>query len=166
MERLPVISDEACAGDPTEEIDGADGGDVAADTDARYSVPWYMGDDGLCTLPIRFLLLSSALGERSLRPVSSNVLVRGRTLLCASLVAVKPGACRPLLLLLLRLSIPTGRVPFRLLGGLICPLRASRSNSFSLTMRLLLLGGLLVGRDAAPPVIVVVVPSAICPPAI
>ena len=35
MERLPTISTGACTGEPSEEIEGADGGDVAAGTEDR-----------------------------------------------------------------------------------------------------------------------------------
>lgn len=122
-----------------------------------------MGDDGVCTLPMRFRLLSSAVGERSRFTRSSIVLVRGRMLLCggASRPLSTACGCCPLLRLLLRASIPAGwtPLPFLLLGGLVCEVRASRCHSRSFTSLLLLLA-LLPGpfnEAAGPPTIVVVV---------
>ena len=110
------------------------------------------------TLPIRFLLLCSDGDDRSLWPVSSSVLVLGRAELVASLAAVTVCAWCPLLRLPLRPSIPEPSTPFRLLGGLLCPTRPSRSHSRSRPSRLVL----FLGAAAGPPTIVVVVPSAIC----
>ena len=41
-ERVPAASEGDCTGDPTDgidAIDGAEGGDIAAGTEARYSAP-------------------------------------------------------------------------------------------------------------------------------
>ena len=67
-------------GDPSEDTEGADGSSVETGIDAKKSAPpWFTGDDGVCTLPTRFLLLdSSALGDCSLLDRLSSVCVRGR----------------------------------------------------------------------------------------
>ena len=136
----PVASSTACTGELKELIDGAVGGDVDAGTDARYSAPLTFTD------PTRARLAATSTGERS--RLSSNVLVRGRALLVASLSPIDATCTRcpllefPLGLLLVRASIPDTLDPCRLLGGLCEANLASLSNSRSFCS-FLLFGGAL-----------------------
>ena len=40
IDRRPAKSAGVCTGEPIDIIEGAEGGDVAAGTDAKYSAPW------------------------------------------------------------------------------------------------------------------------------